>query len=137
MKITYGHLNNTKLMETLQELGNIKLSAKVAMAIFKIGKHVETEAANAQSIYAKLIKTYTKKDENGNPSVDKNEFVFESDEAKKEFMKEYTSLMEQTFEVPHHKLHIAELSHAQLTPLQMAALEPILHELEVLPEAKN
>ena len=90
-------LTNTQVitfLNGLSELQNKKLPIKVSFSIIKNMKAMETVATAYEAERNKIVEQYAKKDENDNPVIEDNRYIFQNEEAQKSYTSEVTELLE-------------------------------------------
>lgn len=127
MKMTNQEiLNFAKLM-----LGSKHLPVKIAYAIQKNAEAVKPALKAYDEIYNSKLKSYAKKDEEGEPIVTDNQYTIEDVES---FNADITELLTIETEVDIHKVHMTEFEKLDdpkfdaLTVSEMAILKFMIEE---------
>lgn len=107
IKISNVELINA-LVPGLQELAAIRTSGKIAYNVAKTLKAADL-AMTAFNDQKKLaLEAVCAKDDKGSPKIDKNEYVFETDEIKQEAMKDITTLLTTEIDLDIYPISIDE-----------------------------
>lgn len=77
----------------LRILDGKRLPAKINYALMKNKKALLSELQGIQEQRIEIMKSHAKKDENGEPVSENEQFIFESDADKEEATKEYAELL--------------------------------------------
>lgn len=133
LKLTYGQLLNNGFMRARMKLGNCARlkSPQVAYNVAKIHARFEEEEKLAQDLHVKIVDEFAEKDEagnvkpnNGQPGTfyvdDTNKPKLEAFQAK---VKEFHAI---EFEIDRPRVDLNDIAAAELSPVEINALEPIL-----------
>lgn len=127
---------------------------KIAYNVAKIGRKFDAEAKICQELFIKLLKNYAKLEENGELAPREDEVInAKSEKVKIKVPNTYQILPEKIedgswakaleefdaseFEVHCHKIKLADLDGAKLSPLDLTILDPLITELEPAPSLAN
>lgn len=126
IKTTYKHFNTQDITPALAKLANCKaFPIKTAYNVSKIVKALKKEVMEASEVFMKLLDKYGEKDEKGLPKMDGNGPTIKP-ESKEEYEKEFKQFLEIEVEVNRNPIPIELLEPAELTPVEIAALEPMI-----------
>ena len=137
LKITYGQLLSRHFYSARNKIAacpRLK-SPQIAYGVAKIHARLEEEDKLAREIHRKLVDDYAKRDEDGNLVLMPNHpdrFVVK-DELGEEFearMKEFNAL---PLEIDRPPLNLEDLGPAELSPVEIHALDPIVRFNEATP----
>lgn len=125
IELTWAHVRDHNFQAGLEKLATTPFEFKTGYQVSKIKAKVVSEATTAQEWFVKLVKTLGDLDEAT------GQFKIKPENEEK-WKAEVKSFSETKFTIEKHKLNVADLSIAKLTPNEILALEPILFGLEVL-----
>lgn len=125
MKLTYGHLNDFKMVQALQKLYESPITIKTAYKIGKIRKAVQKEVLVGRDMYHSFRTKYAL--EGG--VLDQSGYI-EVDPAKKEaFEKEALDFFALEFEIQQHKITLFEIKDVVgISAHDLSSLEPLLED---------
>ena len=130
LKVTYGQMRDESFKRGLQKISNCAglKSPKVAYNVAKISGRFMEEAKLSDELWNKLVHEYAKKDEKGELEPRQGHpgtfWVPEENAAVwLEKLKEYNAIF---FEIDRPPLSLDEVMVANLTPLEINALETLL-----------
>lgn len=138
MTINISNNELTALFSVLNKCSDVEISnVKASYRLSKIIGALESSIKDSESFREKLLKKHSKKDEDGNPVVPKDEKGVErpgmiSIENPEEFQKELNAFFEEKIDVElPTKLSLtllSETSELKLTAADMLSLDPILED---------
>lgn len=151
--LTFSELMNPEFTSSLRKLMNYNgyADTRLAYNVAKIGRKYQQEARTCQDLYIKHIKKFANLDDKGNfvprmrellnakgekistPEPDSYTIPPEKMEAFEKATEEFRNTV---FEIQCHKVKLADVAGAKLTPNDMNLLEPLLTELEAAPDSK-
>lgn len=148
-KLKFG---DTKSREFLQAYSKVMTftgykDMKVAYNIAKIGRKYDSEAKICQELWLKLLKNYAKLDDKGNIAPRMQESInAKGEKVSTKVPNTYEILPEKVedgswekatidfdateFEIPCHKIKLADLAEAKLAPMDLMVLEPMIDDTE-------
>lgn len=136
MKVTYKDLNDANLNAAMTRLGNAALPPKVAYNISKIQYKLDQELKILRKLFLDLVKKHAELDDKGKVKEPQGPGSFQvRKEALELWQKEYEELMGIEFDLDAKKcrpISFKELGDVKVTPYEIAALEPLLTDLEAL-----
>jgi hypothetical protein len=136
--LTYKQLNDFNIANALRKLADTRgFSIKVAYRIAKLNEKIQKEMDNARKFYGeKIIKEFFVTDEKGNIQMDPS-----SEEAGKplikdgrdaEFKTAYKDFLALEVQIDRWKIQAEDIQAANLSGMELIALEPLLDGLEEL-----
>lgn len=131
MKVTYGQLNHTAIVKTLQALRRVKMPARTSLNVFKITQKLELEEHTLRNLFIAKLRDVCNLDENGQPKIVEGKWDIKSKELSDELDAHMNELMQQEFEVEAAPLHIAEIPHVEFSMEDLAALAPVLYDIKL------
>ncbi len=130
IELKWENIRGQDFQQGLEKLAHTNLPFKVGYHIGRIKAKVVSEANLAQEEFVKLVKKYGELDEaTGQFKI--------KDENKELWTKEATDFSATKFTIEKHRVNIADLGEAKLSPNEIMALEPILLGLEALEGGAN
>lgn len=130
LKVTYGQLRNDNFKRGLTKVANCSQfkSPKLLYNIAKISAKIQDESKLADDIYQKLINEYAEKDENGalKPHNGQVGTFFIPDAAVEVWTTKINEFHAVAIEIDRPAMALDDLLPAQLTPLELSALEPLI-----------
>lgn len=131
LTITQRDLNNQHIVSALHKLENCgHFDQGYGFRIAKFTEVVRREMKKTQAQYMKLIVDYVQTDEKGNPQFapgapGQQEFVYKEGQ-KEAYDTAFNLLMDASFDVKVHKVPLAMIERAGLSPSELLALEMII-----------
>lgn len=115
------------LMEALNNLSQkelpIKISYKISVAVKKLSIEYELFLSKRRELAEKYAK---EKDDQGKAKIEENGTI-KIDLTKRElFHREMKELLEVEIELPIKEIHLDELGDVEITPIDIAKLEPLI-----------
>lgn len=100
------------------------LPAKINYALMKNKKAILEELKNIQEQRIEIMKSHSKKDENGEPVTENDNFIFENDEEREKAVKEYAEFLNVDADINIIKVTFDDIEKCDdLEPLTMAEIE--------------
>lgn len=101
------------LMPALAELRSLRTSGKVASCCVLTFRNGEEKVKAYEEIRLAMLKASCKKDAEGNAAIDKNEYLFESEEDKFKLTDEIRIIAEQEVEIEVHAVTTEDVEKIQ------------------------
>jgi hypothetical protein len=129
-QLKYKDVGTTPLVPTLNKLCQMSVfDGRTAYRLHKIAEKCMKQWEKSGKGYDEIGAKYAKKDEQGTLVKGSNGHYIPEDEKAEEFGKEVEKFFDQTFEIPHKKIHVDQLS-VRLSPLEMSALSVVIEGLD-------
>lgn len=128
MKIKISTLLNSK--DVLYMLGNTNgLSAHIAYRLYRNIELINKELEMYEKTRIKLLKSFAKKDSDGNPIIKKNdnqEFYDLSEENLQKFNEDISKIINENVDLDLKKISLDDIDSVGLTPFQISLIDYIL-----------
>lgn len=128
MKIKISTLLNSK--DVLYMLGNTNgLSAHIAYRLYRNIELINKELEMYEKTRIKLLKSFAKKDSDGNPIIKKNdnqEFYDLSEENLQKFNEDISKIINENVDLDLQKISLDDIDSVGLTPFQISLIDFIL-----------
>lgn len=133
IKIKMSTMNDTMFTRTLKKIATCnKINVKVAYNAGKINQKVEQTLEEARIHFQKILKNYAEKNEASEVKFDEKGMFTIPEASQPAFNGEYAKMLGEAVEMPFSRLELNSLSGAELSGVELMAIEPILLSLEVL-----
>ncbi|MFT8347680.1 hypothetical protein [Clostridium saccharoperbutylacetonicum] len=128
MKITNRILQSK--VQILSMISNKQLPVKVSYSLAKNIAVINKELKLFEEEKVKIIGQYALKDENGNPKIENNKYIFENDEKENECNEKYNELLDIEAEIELRGIKESELLNANInfTPAELIELDFMIME---------
>lgn len=136
LKVTYEQLRDPSFSRGMGKLANFPgfKSPAVAYNVAKINLRLTEESELADKLFQKLVKPYAHLDDKG--EFVPNRGIPNTFSIKDECVEEWKGKLDEfhavTVEIDRPRVNLADCEGAGLTPLEMGALENVLHSLEAV-----
>ena len=128
MKIKISTLLNSK--DVLYMLGNTNgLSTHIAYRLYRNIELINKELEMYEKTRIKLLKSFAKKDSDGNPIIKKNdnqEFYDLSEENLQKFNEDISKIINENVDLDLQKISLDDIDSVGLTPFQISLIDFIL-----------
>ena len=101
------------LMPALAELRSLRTSGKVASCCVLTFRNGEEKVKAYEETRLAMLKASCKKDDKGEPMIDKNEYLFETEEDKLKLTDEIKLIAEQEVEIEVHAVSVEDVEKIQ------------------------
>lgn len=110
-----------------------KLDTKVAYRVMRTTKLLEGELKKVQKDFSGLVKTIAKVDVKGNPILneDKTDYEFLEGVKKEDAVSKLESFVSAEVSIDRERFELEDFTPAELSPSDMAILEPLFNQPEV------
>lgn len=138
LTVTYGQLRDATFGRAMAKMANCSgfKSPKLTFNIAKINKRILDEAKLVDELYQKLVREYCNKDEKGEilPHEGRPGTFVIPEEKGDEWRAKTAEFNSLSFEIDRPKIELADVQTvAQLSPMEVMALESVLHFDESAP----
>lgn len=124
IELTLEQLLNS--VDSLKQLSNRPVKARLAYMAAKIIKEADVEVANFNEARLKLINQYSEKDENGTIKTDEKNNVLLIPDKINDFNSELSDLLNTQIVFNTNKLKMEDLDELEFTPNEIITLEPFI-----------
>lgn len=127
IKLTNSELTSS-FVEALKELSTIRTNSKVAYNTAKTIKSTNSAFEVYSEARKAILETRCTKGEDGKPKIEKNEYVFESDEVKKEVLDNISELNKAEVELEVFPVKLSELNNVEISANVIFGLKDFIQE---------
>lgn len=129
IEMTWGQIRSPLFNQGFRKIVNQTFDVHMNRSVAKILRDIQKEQEDAEAGFKKLI------DKHGETDAQKNwKIKPENTEA---WEKEIKELTEVKFTMPWPKISASKLEKVELNPAEFLALEPVLHDLEIVEGAQD
>jgi hypothetical protein len=115
------------LHQALSELCDIMIPMTTAMKVRRIVRALVPHLQDVEAERRKLASRYAKKDAEGKPLTENNQYIFANDEDRETFVTQVNELMDLEWEPP-ERLTVSELGDREVRPRILINLGEVLEE---------
>lgn len=129
--MTFKHINEHHVDGALHKLMNTSFnSLRTSYNVHKIGQEILRAIGEKRVEYTMALRDLAEKDEKGNPLLHENGLPKLPAEVQDKVEAATKRVLEGEVRVERHRIPVLELTAAKLSPLEVAALEPMLSGLD-------
>lgn len=135
MKMLVKQVNNPIFIGTIHKLDQCSKypSAQVAWNVMKLVKACHELVREQRDFYQKMTKDHAELDEKGEVKLnDKNQIVYKSPADEETHGKKFEEYMNMEVELRARQLDLNEISAANLSPVELEAIEPLIDPASVI-----
>lgn len=132
MKMTYAELRHRSILPGISKLASFNgFSTREGYNVAKIYGRVMEEFKLMAKLEIDLLKQYCQLDEKGNVVAGPSGHFLPLEGTKAEFEPKWEEFLKNEVEIDRPKIQLQALQNAQLSPLELEALEPLINGLQL------